>query len=117
QRPWQLQQTKLDFTYAQCSAELLHLWHLPDSIVEPVALQHSTRFDQKNKAQLIIYLAVRLALANQHPEMYSTKHLVDPFVLELLNLTQPDIIRAIDFCNTEGLFILSVLNPRNSTIY
>lgn len=117
QRPWQLQQIKLDFTYAQCGAELLHLWHLPDSIVEPVALQHSTRFDQKNKAQLIIYLAVRLALANQHPEMYSTKHLVDPFVLELLNLTQPDIIRAIDFCNTEGLFILSVLNPRISTIY
>ncbi|HEY0922435.1 HDOD domain-containing protein [Rheinheimera pacifica] len=117
QRPWQLQQSKLGFTYAECGAELLHLWHLPDSIVEPVALQHSTRFDQKNKAQLIIYLAVRLALANQHPEMYSTKQLVDPFVLELLNLTQPDIIRAIDFCNTEGLFILSVLNPRISTIY
>ncbi|MCS4308992.1 HD-like signal output (HDOD) protein [Rheinheimera pacifica] len=117
QRPWQLQQSKLGFTYADCGAELLHLWHLPDSIVEPVALQHSTRFDQKNKAQLIIYLAVRLALANQHPEMYSTKRLVDPFVLELLNLTQPDIIRAIDFCNTEGLFILSVLNPRISTIY
>ncbi|WP_240224078.1 HDOD domain-containing protein [Rheinheimera hassiensis] len=116
-QPWQLQQTKLDFTYAQCGAELLHLWHLPDSIVEPVALQHSTRFEQKNKAQLIIYLAVRLALANQHPEIYSTKQLVDPFVLELLNLTQPDIIRAIDFCNTEGLFILSVLNPRISTIY
>ncbi|MDR6982871.1 HD-like signal output (HDOD) protein [Rheinheimera pacifica] len=117
QRPWQIQQSKLGFTYAECGAELLHLWHLPDSIVEPVALQHSTRFDQKNKAQLIIYLAVRLALANQHPEMYSTKQLVDPFVLELLNLTQPDIIRAIDFCNTEGLFILSVLNPRISTIY
>jgi HD-like signal output (HDOD) protein len=117
QRPWQLQQSKLGFTYADCGAELLHLWHLPDSIVEPVALQHSTCFDQKNKAQLIIYLAVRLALANQHPEMYSTKRLVDPFVLELLNLTQPDIIRAIDFCNTEGLFILSVLNPRISTIY
>lgn len=81
QRPWQLQQSKLGFTYAECGAELLHLWHLPDSIVEPVALQHSTRFDQKNKAQLIIYLAVRLALANQHPEMYSTKQLVDPFVL------------------------------------
>lgn len=117
QRPWQLQQSVLGFTYADCGAELLHLWHLPDSIVEPVALQHSTRFDPKNKTQLIVYLAVRLALANQHPEIYSTKQLIDPFVLELLNLTQPDIIRAIDFCNTEGLFILSVLNPRISTIY
>lgn len=115
--PWQLQQRVLGFTYANCGAELLHLWQLPDSIVEPVALQHSHNFNQKNKAQLILHLATRLALANQHPEIYSTRQLVDPFVLELLELSQPDIIRAIDFCNTEGLFILSVLNPRISTIY
>lgn len=117
EKPWQLQQRILGFTYANCGAELLHLWQLPDSIVDPVALQHSYSFDQKNKAQLILHLAVRLALANQHPEMYSTKQLVDPFVLELLRLTAQDVIRAIDFCNTEGLFILSVLNPRISTIY
>lgn len=116
-KPWQLQQTELGFTYAECGAELLHLWHLPDSIVEPVALQHSTKFDIKNKAQLVLHLAVRLALANQHPDLYNTRQLVDPFILELLNLTQQDIIRAIDFCNTEGLFVLSVLNPRISTIY
>lgn len=116
-KPWQLQQSELGFTYAQCGAELLHLWHLPDSIVEPVALQHSTKFDIKNKAQLVLHLAVRLALANQHPDLYNTRQLVDPFILELLNLTQQDIIRAIDFCNTEGLFVLSVLNPRISTIY
>lgn len=116
-KPWQLQQAELGFTYAQCGAELLHLWNLPDSIVEPVALQHSTKFDIKNKAQLVLHLAVRLALANQHPDLYNTRQLVDPFILELLNLTQQDIIRAIDFCNTEGLFVLSVLNPRISTIY
>ncbi|GAB59162.1 HDOD domain-containing protein [Rheinheimera nanhaiensis] len=117
EKPWQRQQAILGCTYAECGAELLHLWQLPDSIVEPVALQHSHKFDPKNKSQLVIYLSVRLALANQHPELYSTRQLVDPFVLELLDLTQQDIIRAIDFCNTEGLFILSVLNPRISTIY
>lgn len=115
--PWQLQKSELEFSYADCGAELLHLWQLPDSIVEPVALQNSNNFNHKNHAQLIIYLAVRLALSNQHPEMYQTRQLIDPFVLELLNLSQSDIIRAIDFCNTEGLFILSVLNPRISTIY
>ncbi|HSG51276.1 MAG TPA: HDOD domain-containing protein [Rheinheimera sp.] len=117
EKPWQTQKRELGFTYAECGAELLHLWRLPDSIVEPVALQHSYKFEHKNKAQLIIHLAVRLAIANQHPEMYSTKQLVDPFILELLDLTPQDVIRAIDFCNTEGLFILSVLNPRISTIY
>ncbi|MEH8020729.1 HDOD domain-containing protein [Rheinheimera metallidurans] len=117
ERPWQVQQRELAFTYADCGAELLHLWQLPDSIVEPIALQHSHNFVQKNKAQLVTYLATRLALANQHPEIYSIKELVDPFVLELLQLSQQDVLRAIDFCNTEGLFILSVLNPRISTIY
>lgn len=117
EKPWQRQQNELGFTYADTGAELLNLWQLPDSIVEPVALQHSYKFDQKNKAQLVLHIAVRLALANQHPEMYSTRHLIDPFTLELLQLKQQDVIRAIDFCNTEGLFILSVLNPRISTIY
>ncbi|MGP9802904.1 HDOD domain-containing protein [Rheinheimera sp. NSM] len=110
--PWQLQQRVLGFTYAQCGAELLRLWQLPDSIIEAVALQHSHNFNQKNKAQLVLHLTAQLALANQHPEMYSGRQLIDPIILKLLGLSQPDIIRAIDFCNTEGLLILSVLNPR-----
>ncbi|WP_213994863.1 HDOD domain-containing protein [Arsukibacterium sp.] len=116
-KPWQLQQTTLGFTYAACGAELLNLWQLPDSIVEPLARQHSTQFNGSEPDVLISYLTVRLALANQHPDLYSIKTLVDPFVLELLHLEQADLIKAIDFCNTEGLFILSVLNPRISTIY
>lgn len=116
-KPWQLQQATLGFTYAACGAELLNLWQLPDSIVEPLARQHSTQFTISEPDVLISYLTVRLALANQHPDLYSIKTLVDPFVLELLHLEQADLIKAIDFCNTEGLFILSVLNPRISTIY
>ncbi|WNO61069.1 HDOD domain-containing protein [Rheinheimera sp. MMS21-TC3] len=115
--PWKLQLDELGFTYAECGAELLNLWQIPDTIVGPIALQNSVKFDHKNMSQLIVYLAVKLALANQHPELYQTKHLIDPFVLELLNLSQLDILKAIDFCNTEGLFLLSVLNPRISTIY
>jgi HD-like signal output (HDOD) protein len=116
-KPWQLQQNTLGFTYAACGAELLNLWQLPDSIVEPLARQHNTQFNSAEPDILISYLAVRLALSNQHPDLYSIKNLVDPFVLELLHLEQADLIKAIDFCNTEGLFILSVLNPRISTIY
>ena len=115
--PWQLQQRVLGFTYARCGAELLHLWQLPDSIAEPVALQHSHNLNQKNKAQLVLHLAARLALANQHPEMYSSRQLIDPIILASLELSQPDIIRAIDFCNTEGLLILSVLNPHICSVY
>lgn len=115
--PWKLQLDELGFTYAECGAELLNLWQLPDTIVEPIALQNNVKFNHKNLSQLIIHLAVKLALANQHPELYQTKHLIDPFVLELLNLSQSDVLKAIDFCNTEGLFMLSVLNPRISTIY
>lgn len=116
-KPWQLQQRLLGFTYASCGAELLDLWQLPDAIVEPLALQHNSQFEARSKEELIVYLSVRLALANQHPELYNFKTLVDPFLLELLQLDQAALLKAVDFCNTEGLFILSVLNPRISTIY
>ncbi len=116
-KPWQLQQRVLGFTYASCGAELLDLWQLPDAIVEPLALQHNSQFEARSKEELIVYLSVRLALANQHPELYNFKTLVDPFLLELLQLDQAALLKAVDFCNTEGLFILSVLNPRISTIY
>lgn len=116
-KPWQLQQRVLGFTYASCGAELLDLWQLPDAIVEPLALQHNSQFEARSKEELIVYLSVRLALANQHPELYNFKTLVDPFLLELLRLDQAALLKAVDFCNTEGLFILSVLNPRISTIY
>lgn len=116
-KPWQLQQKILGFTYASCGAELLNLWQLPDPIVEPLAFQHNTQYEARSSEQLVVHLAVRLALANQHPELYSIKTLVDPFLLELLELKQADLIKAIDFCNTEGLFVLSVLNPRISPLY
>jgi len=116
-KPWQLQQKLLGFSYATCGAELLNLWQLPDPIVEPLALQHNTQYEARTAEELAVHLAVRLALANQHPELYSVKAMVDPYLLELLKLEQADLIKAIDFCNTEGLFVLSVLNPRISTIY
>lgn len=116
-KPWQQQEKVLGFNYAACGAELLNLWQLPDAIVEPVALQHNCQFTVRSNEELVVNLAVRLALANQHPELYSIKTLVDPFLLDLLQLTQADLLKAIDFCNTEGLFVLSVLNPRISTIY
>ncbi|MDX3775396.1 HDOD domain-containing protein [Chromatiaceae bacterium AAb-1] len=117
ERPWQKQRNILGFTYADCGAELLKMWRLPASITEPVALQHSTIFSYNRQEQLIIYLSVRLALINQHPEFYSIKTLIDPFVAELLGITMQDLLKALDFCNTEGLFMLSVLNPRISIIY
>ncbi len=115
--PWQRQQNVLGFTYASCGAELLHLWQIPDTIAAPLALQHDTQFNQKQPEQLILYLAVRLALVNQHPEFYNTRTLIDPFAIELLDLTMQDMLKALDFCNTEGVFLLSVLNPNISTIY
>lgn len=117
EKPWQLQKRQLGFSYAACGAELLNLWQLPDAIVEPIALQHNSHFESRTLEELVVYVAVRLALANQHPELYSIKTLIAPYLLELLKLDQADLIKAIDFCNTEGLFVLSVLNPRISTIY
>lgn len=116
-KPWQKQQACLGFTYARCGAELLNLWQLPDAIVDPISQQHNSQFESMDTDQLVVHLAVRLALANQHPELYSIKTLVEPHLLELLKLEQADLIKAINFCNTEGLFVLSILNPRISPLY
>lgn len=117
QSPWQLQKKYLGFTYAECGAELLSHWQIPDQIVTPIALQHNRHFTTASVEQLVIYLAARLALINQHLDMYSVKTLIDPFVYEKLQLTLPDLLKALNFCNTEGLFVLSVLNPKISPIY
>lgn len=109
--PWKKQYSELGFTYAECSAELLHFWRLPDSIVEPIALQNSINFTEYNISTLITHLAVRLALINQHPKLYKMDTFIDPQVTDILKLEQNDLLNAIDFCNTESLFVLSVLNP------
>lgn len=113
--PWQLQMDVFGFTYSDCSVELLNLWQLPESLIEPIKHYHNikTQSDATSAAKLL-HICSRLALINSHPGMYSKQDFVTPSLLEEFELSMADVDEALNFCNAEGLAIMSALALKNS---
>jgi len=111
--PWQRQLDVFGFTFADCSAELLNLWQLPQSIIHPIREYHGAYQEDKDQASSLLYVTSRLALLNSHPGMYTKKTFVGQHVMEDLGLTMQDLDEAVDFCNLEGLNILAALKLKN----
>jgi len=107
--PWQRQQDVFGFTYADCGADLLTLWQLPDSLITPIREYHSAYDHETNKDAKLLYVASRLALLNSHPGMYSKQTFLGQHLMDDLGLSFEDIDEAINFCNLEGLSILMAL--------
>ena len=111
--PWQRQQDIFGFTYADCSAELLNLWQLPQSIISPIKQFHQAYNEEKSDAASLLYICSRLALLNSHPGMYSRKLFVGQHVMQDLGITLEELDEAINFCNIEGLSIISALKLKH----
>jgi len=107
--PWQRQRDAFGFTYADCSVELLTLWQLPESLIAPIRDFHNAYGEERSAAASLLYVASRLALLNSHPGMYSKKHFVGVHILQELDISMTDLDEAVNFCNLEGLSILSAL--------
>ncbi|WDE06789.1 HDOD domain-containing protein [Thalassomonas viridans] len=107
--PWQRQQDVLGFTYADCSAELLALWQLPESLIAPIRDFHRAYGEERSPAASLLYVASRLALLNSHPGMYAKKHFVGLHILKDLGISMAELDEAVNFCNLEGLSILRAL--------
>jgi HD-like signal output (HDOD) protein len=107
--PWQRQQDVFGFTYADCGAALLKLWQLPESLITPIREYHHAYGHETNKMAKLLYIASRLALLNSHPGMYSKQTFLGQHLMEDLGLTFDDIDQAVNFCNLEGLSILTAL--------
>ncbi|MEW6991069.1 HDOD domain-containing protein [Colwelliaceae bacterium 6441] len=108
--PWERQIDTLGFTFSACSAELLTLWQLPQSIIEPIEKYVDAYRQELDKKSSLLFITTRLALINSHPGMYSKKTFLGQHLLEDLSLTLKDIEQALEFCNIEGLAIMSALN-------
>lgn len=108
--PWQLQTAVFGFTYADCSVELLNLWQLPESLIDPIKNYHNASFESNaSLGAKLLNLCSHLALINSHPGMYSKQHFLAPFLLEKFELSMDDIDESLNFCNAEGLAIMSAL--------
>lgn len=108
--PWQRQKDVFGFTFADCSAQLLALWHLPDSIIKPIKDYHNAYNEELMAESSLLYITSRLALVNSHPGMYAKASFVGQHLLEDLNLTLDDVDEALEFCNVEGMAIMAALN-------
>ncbi|WP_286265977.1 HDOD domain-containing protein [Thalassotalea atypica] len=107
--PWQRQQDVFGFTFADCSTELLKLWQLPDSIIIPIKEHNQGYAGELDKLSAIIYVASRLAVCNSHPGLYPKIRLIGQHVLDDLGINEQTLNDAINYCNSEGMTIMSIL--------
>lgn len=115
--PWAKQESILGFSYAECSAELLKLWSLPYSLIEPVRYQDVSDFTYSTDETKLLYAAKRVMLLNYHYKATHYDFVLDQSIIKALNLTKEHVKGANDFCNMERLSVLSLLNPSSAMIY
>jgi HD-like signal output (HDOD) protein len=115
--PWRKQQDILGFTYGECSAELLKLWHLPYSLVAPVRYQDEADSSQVNTEAQLLYIAKRIMIQQRVCKTECFQPLVDDEQLTLAGVDSEVLREAVDYCDVERLGVLSILNPSAAMIY
>jgi len=115
--PWQVQQDKLGFTYGECTAELLKLWQLPFTLIEPIRHQDEDEFSELSKETQLLYLAKRVMWHNAKFPREPLSKLLPDEVIEQIGATHHIINSAVNYCNMERLSVLSVLKPSSMMIY
>jgi HD-like signal output (HDOD) protein len=115
--PWRKQQDILGFTYGECSAELLKLWHLPYSLVAPIRHQDEADFGQVNTEVQLLYIAKRVMVQQRVFKAECFQSLLNDKQLTFAGIDNEVLREAVDYCNLERLGALSVLNPSAAMIY
>ncbi|PID43546.1 MAG: HDOD domain-containing protein [Proteobacteria bacterium] len=116
-RPWELQRSKLGFTYARLSSELMKSWRLPAEIYNTIGNQHTPENSAFPVEARILCLSSRIAF---YLSLQDDIDLGDQGYIDLanqLNLTPDDIQGAIEFANIEAITVLSILNPTAGVIF
>ena len=112
--PWKLQNKVLGFHYAQCSAELLSQWQLPEQLCYPVFHLHDENKALRSKEIAVLYTAVRIAAAMTNEKLYSISQLVSPKVIKSLGLDQDDLADGVKFALMEADTLIAIMNPKFS---
>lgn len=115
--PWEKEESVLGFTFGACSAELLKLWQLPYSLIEPVREQNTCDFEYSTDETKLLYASKRVMLLNHQCKSHAPNIILDEQIIKELNLT-PELIKgANNFCDMERLGVLAVLNPSSVMIF
>ena len=117
QMPWEQQRQVLGFTYADCTGELLKLWQLPYSLVEPIRFQNETDFTHATAETQLLFLSKRTMMLEHSHKRSKQEDLISQDILDLLKVDSSMLKAASEFCDMERLGILAVLNPSAVVIY
>lgn len=115
--PLALQQQHLGFSYADVSAQLLQLWHVPKEIFTTIQHQHCSQYQAVNMDERIIQLARLVALDNAHIDLYPGSPHLQPQAYESLGLTKSHVDYALDNANLQSISVLALFNPAAFAIY
>ena len=115
--PWQKQQEVLGFTFAECTAELLKLWQLPFTLIDPIRNQDQDDFSQVSKESALLCFAKRVMISNSVYPKLGLEPLVSAEQRTQLAVENDTIASAVSYCNLERLGVLAMLSPSTVTIY
>lgn len=115
--PLENQRQVLGFSYADCSAELVTAWKLPDNLVIPIRFQHTplqTNVFNKETSLLHISNALVSLISNAQPVSELSESVSKLAARE--GLEDEDLSKSIEYTNLEALEVLSILNPGAASI-
>jgi len=115
--PWDKQKEILNFSYGDCSGDLLKLWQLPYSLIEPIRNQDEDNFEYSTIETQLLYMAKRIMLLTHQCKQHAQSSLLTEDKMVGLKIDQQLITAARNFCDMERLAILAVLNPSAAMIY
>jgi len=115
--PWHKQKEILNFSYGDCSGDLLKLWQLPYSLIEPIRNQDEDNFEYSSIETQLLYVSKRIMLLTHQCKQHAQASLLTEEKIAGLKIDQQLITAARNFCDMERLAILAVLNPSAAMIY
>jgi len=115
--PWEKQKEAVGFTFAECTSELLKLWQLPYSLIEPIREQDEESFEYSTTETQLLFMAKRMMLVNQQKSILTADSLLSDEKMSALHIRKELLAAARNFCDMERLGILAVLKPSAAMIY
>lgn len=115
--PWEKQREVLGFSYGDCSGELLKVWQLPYSLIEPIRNQDDDDLADVSKESSLLYISKRIMLNNCQFPKEPLESLLSTEQLAMFSLEKETVNSAVNYCNMERLGVLSVLKPSAVMIY
>ena len=114
--PWQKQKSILGFTFADCAGELLKLWQLPYSLIEPIREQDQNNFQYSTIETQLLFVAKRMVMINRNQLLLEHTDLTDD-KLTALQIRKELFNSTKNFCDFERLSILAMLKPSAAMVY